>query len=133
MVKMAMIKGVTIRTTKLGFVIEAALRMLSVDESLLPIGEIVPPMECMIQTLHKMTLDAVEMSVVAIVAGVIKGTEMNSVDVHHLGIDQQAQAWSSVQCSISPQEHRSRSAMITTLDQIVSKVTNFVYLRLVHY
>lgn len=125
-VRMAMMQGVTIKTIRLGFVIEAALQMLSVDESLLPTGEIAPPMECMIQTLHRMILDAVEMSVVAIVAEVIEAIEMSSVGVHHLGIDPQAQAWSRVQCNKSSQEHRSQLVMITTLDQIVSKVTNLL-------
>lgn len=87
-VKTAMIKHVTTRTLNPGFVIEAALQMLSVDESALPTDEKVPHMECMILTLHRMTLH-----VVAIVVRLIEGIEMISVDVHHLGIDQQAREW----------------------------------------
>jgi hypothetical protein len=116
MVKMALIRDVAIRTTSLDFVIEAALQMLSVDESLLPTGEIVQPMEYMIPMLHRLTLD-----VEAIEVGVIEEIEM-TVDVHHLGIDQQAQGWSSVQCNISLQEHQSQLVMIIKSLQDVSKV-----------
>lgn len=123
MVKMAMIRDVTIRTIKPGFVIEADPRMLSVDESLLLTGEIVPHMECMIPMLPRMTLDgAVTLNVVEIEVGVIEGIEMSSVDVHHLGIDQQAQPWFSVQCNISLQEHQSQLATIIRSLQDVSKV-----------
>jgi hypothetical protein len=122
-VKMVMTRDVTTMTMSLGIVIEAALPMLSVDESLLPTGEIAPPMECMIPMFPRMILDAAEtLSVVVIEVGVIEGTEMSSVDVHHLEIDLLARGWSLVQCSISLQEHQSQLAMIIRSLKDVSKV-----------
>lgn len=89
--RMVMTRPGTSMTTNLDFESGAVLRMLSVDELLLLIGERVPRTECMIPILRRMILRVVEILNVAAIEVGVEGTEMNSVDVHHPGIDQPVQ------------------------------------------